>query len=1040
MLSTPSLMHFGSRLQAERQALLTEALLADYGLPDYGWLSGNTLTTESHASSSQASGPVDNPPLEPNVFLPGLPDHHSQPEEEEQEEVEEEEQVEVEEEQVEVEEEQGGEEQEEEESTAAAAAVKYFDLQLLKYAINLATGRRYFAHERMTVRSIVTAGSWLAGVNLTPPDLPLTLVKAGWGMLVITKGMAAEGDILGTEVMESVGLNESGWEQRIDLDHERVCDLVDSFTNVNDQMLINHLGSSLSYIRIMDCSTADEDLPGLPEAAPAPDFADTVLEGNVFFNVTAVANHFNPDMTSFSDMLLPTPQNRCLPGRPGSCAVKALLHIYGEKKGEAVIIKSLEDNAGITVGSDGAPVPMTARQLGEQLHAMGEGCQILRSVDHAVLYETEAPRGPRGGTNTHSFTGLYQDNHLECINTKNFRQNLSRAAKKALLESLEEPADPDTAHRDLPKVLTRPSPDLLPDYGLELATTEADVVAHIKAAVADPPTPTRSSPKDVQHSRLDIICAFTDELFDTMTAAGLRPTVKASGRTKITKITIFTLTKPTVLQKDNVRLTVNIYPPSSKYGASKLEVESVEQYREVLRQEHALETTLLNKHTLSILSANAQSTFETYQFSAVTGMFDSYERVMLREAPDIFEQYASCLPALPYLANPFSAAAGMFDLYVVKPWDKPGMEQVAHDVCKQYPSCLAAQRYLARIDPDAEFLPCLPGHRISRYEWYLIFLPLEYLPLAGWNIIPWEIVEQLQRFGEQYHLPEFQPTKFIKVHQLSPKAVAAAVKALFASNIPEPLQKMTAVVAIGKANLNTSQEHSTHNYFANTDDALAFLRHQRTKTDGGLEKYIRYPRQHMSPPPAPFYFVQVTKKKEMMGSFLGRHQVMASALTQMLGHKLQWGSMGFTATGMKTDCLYMFRELTSESMPLEELNLKHGIKPEFGHFRQEDDKWWANEKLLLRGRVNRVYTEYPNVVRQCEELGIEEETWENVQAAIRNATGNILLLGGAGTGKTDNALKYCCSGGTMLNDLYSEVLVVTSFHSTRENRLLLYLW
>ena len=101
----------------------------------------------------------------------------------------------------------------------------------------------------------------------------------------------------------------------------------------------------------------------------------------MFFNVTAVANHFNPDMTSFSDMLLPTPQNRCLPGRPGSCAVKALLHIYGEKKGEAVIIKSLEDNAGITVGSDGAPVPMTARQLGEQLHAMGEGCQILRSVD-----------------------------------------------------------------------------------------------------------------------------------------------------------------------------------------------------------------------------------------------------------------------------------------------------------------------------------------------------------------------------------------------------------------------------------------------------------------------------------------------------------------------------------------------------------------------------------------------------------------------------------------------------------------------------------
>ena len=92
-----------------------------------------------------------------------------------------------------------------------------------------------------------------------------------------------------------------------------------------------------------------------------------------------------------------------------------------------------------------------------------------------------------------------------------------------------------------------------------------------------------------------------------------------------------------------------------------------------------------------------------------------------------------------------------------------------------------------------------------------------------------------------------------------------------------------------------------------------------------------------------------------------------------------------------------------------------------------------SDRLQLRDRVSRVHIEYPTVVRQSEELCIEEETRENVQAAIQSATGNILLLGGAGTGKTENALVYCRSFGTLLNGLYGHILVVTSYHSTREN-------
>ena len=200
--------------------------------------------------------------------------------------------------------------------------------------------------------------------------------------------------------------------------------------------------------------------------------------------------------------------------------------------------------------------------------------------------------------------------------------------------------------------------------------------------------------------------------------------------------------------------------------------------------------------------------------------------------------------------------------------------------------------------------------------------------------------------------------------------------------------------------------------------ALAFLKDQRSKVTGGaVEKYIRYPNWIMACSPSPFYFVRNMEEKKLMGCFLGRHQVMASALTQMLGHRLQWESLGFTATSMKTDCLYMFRNLTPESVPLEVLNHDHGISGTFGRFRQEEDKWWVSDRLQLRDRVSRVHIEYPTVVRQSEELCIEEETRENVQAAIQSATGNILLLGGAGTGKTENALVYCRSFGTLLNGL-----------------------
>ena len=502
--------------EAEREALLAEALQADYGLDDSaGWLSGSTLGS-TLTELSQAT--VGNTPSEPNpvpagqpdhslpesglppphvppppesVTAPGLPEHHILPPDS-----------------------TAASLPVHPQSTAPRSIVKYFSLNLLK---RVGDGESFMG-EFCTVRLTVEAGTWLDEVDLTPPDLPLSLVVAGFGTLVDAKRMAEEGDYVCKQIMESVGWHESGWKERMQLDAGRIEDLLLASPEFSERYY--DLNSSLSYVQIF--ATEVDDLGDLDdvEAAPVPDFADTVVEGNMFFNIRAVANHFNPNVSSFDDMLLPTPQNMCLPGRPRSCAPKALLHSYGKEPGD--IIKQLEDKFGLTVGVDGAYSPMTVRQVGEQLHDMGKGCEILRAVDLEVLYVTEAPRGPRGGQNTQSFLGLYQDNHLECANVKNIKQNQARAEKRALLESLEEPASPDTALRSLPLVLTRPSPALLPAYGLKLATTAAQVVAHIKAAVANPPTPTRSSPNDVQHSRLDIICNCTDELFDIISGLEAR--------------------------------------------------------------------------------------------------------------------------------------------------------------------------------------------------------------------------------------------------------------------------------------------------------------------------------------------------------------------------------------------------------------------------------------------------------------------------------------------------------------------------------------